>query len=310
MHKFPFLEYFLFKEKKEKGDTLHFPRFEYESSVNVLTKSMTIIQLLGMSYYKNADYDFKGYLFDDNNLYLFFDCSGLQLDGFKMSRNNDLWMVTVDEIINQNKICNFQIEESVTDFFINNNELLYLTDSHGCFFEIPTVLYAGCLRKEYEFKTNFGISTSGVGSLMGNYYYFTDYQNAFKMSGWINENNKGGGLLRCALFLGKMKVPINNPDDNIDESLLTQNIILNMDNSEEQQKAKLLLKISDRDGLWAKDYDSVYLGKIELDDGSLFEDYPLWVIKNYEQQVVLSSHIVDVKSLDDKWSRENEYSTL
>lgn len=311
-HKHPFLEYFLFKNTKENGDSLHFPRFEYTNSVNTVTKGLAVIELLSMSYYKSAKYVFNGYTNDDNNLYLFFDCSGLELDGFKMSRMNDLWMVTMDEIINQQKVCNFSIEHEVLEFFYNNVDLIFLKDCEtGEIYENPTVLYAGCSRKELEFTTTFGVSSSGNDALMGNYYYFTDYKNAVKKAGWLNEPMGCGGLIRCAVFLGKMKVLLNNQDDNVDESKLTQEMLLSNDeNSGEHKNIKLLMRVSDRDGLWTENYDSVYLGKLDLDDGSVFNESPLWVVKSYEQQVVLSSQIIDKKTLDSEWNKDSEYFVL
>lgn len=310
-HKYPFLEYFLFKNTKEKGDSLHFPSFEYTNALNVIEKGVTIIELLCLSYFKDLQFCFKGYTNDNNNVYLFFDCSGLELDGFKMSRMNDLWMTTMDEIINQQKICNFPIEDKVLEFFYNHMELLFLKDTKGNTFENPTVLYAGTSRKQLEFKTTFGISTSGKEALMGNYFYFTDYQNAVKHAGWLNEPAGCGGLIRCAVFLGRMKVCMNNQNDDIDESKLTQDMLLRFDeNSEEYKTVKLLMRVSDRDGFWTENYDSVYLGKMDLDDGSVFNEYPLWVIKDYYQQIVLSSQIIDKKTIDEKWSRNSEYFIL
>ena len=146
---------------------------------------------------------------------------------------------------------------------------------------------------------------------MGNYYYFTDYQNAIKKSGWLNESEGCGCLIRCAVFLDKMKFVRNNPHDKVDESNLTKDILLNCDvNSVEYKNAKLLLRVSDRDGLWTKEYNSVYLGKMELDDGTIFNEHPLWVVKDYEQQVVLSTHIIDKKSLDSEWKRDSVYFVL
>jgi hypothetical protein len=311
VHKHPFLEYFLFKKNKENNEILHFPRFEYTNNVNVVAKGLAVIELLSMSYYKTPSYVFTGYTNDDDNLYLFFDCSGLQLDGFKMSRMNDLWMVTIDELINHQSVCNFPIEDSVTEFFNNNLQLLFLKDNEGKTTEIPSVMYAGVPRKDYSFANTFGVSPAGSDALMGNYYYFTDYQNAIKKSGWLNESAGCGCLIRCAVFLDKMKFVRNNPNDKVDESKLTKDILLNCDeNSAEYKNAKLLLRVSDRDGLWTKEYNSVYLGKMELDDGTIFNEHPLWVVKDYEQQVVLSTHIIDKKSLDSEWKRDSVYFVL
>jgi len=311
IHKYPFLEYFLFKNTPENGDLLHFPKFEYNGHMDAITKSITVIELLALSYHKEAEYVFKGYKNDDSNVYLFFDCSGLKLDGFKMSRMNDLWMVTIDEIVNHGMVCNFAVDESVVSFFKDNSDFLYLKDGDGNIFENPVVAYSGVSRRKLDFLTNFGIPASGNNAVLGNYYYFTDYQNAVKMSGWGSEENMNGGVIRFALFLGNMKVLLNDPNDDADDSLITRNMLLNTDPSSEEYKAvRSLLRISDRDGKWANDYDSVYVGKIDLDDGSVYEDYPLWVVKDYEQQVVLSNHIIDKKTLGRSWSRNEKYFTL
>jgi hypothetical protein len=106
-----------------------------------------------------------------------------------------------------------------------------------------------------------------------------------------------------------MKIPVNNREDRIDESRITQEMLIEYGdiNSKEYNSLKLLMRVSDRDGLWREHYDSVYIGKIELDDGSFFDKYPLWIVKDYEQQVMLSGHIIDKKTLGDEWSREEEY---
>ena len=118
--------------------------------------------------------------------------------------------------------------------------------------------------------------------MFGKYYYFTDYKNAANKEG-IN------GVIRCAVFLGKMKVVRNNTNDVIDESIITQGLLLV---SQDITSIKMFMRISDRDALWTNTYNSVYLGKVELDDGSVFKDYPLWCVKDYEQQTVLSAHII------------------
>jgi hypothetical protein len=279
----PFLEYFLFKEPETSGDFFHFPRFNYIKNMDIFMKSLTIIEIIKFTYNSNENYEFNGYVADDNNLYMFFDCSSFKLDAFKMSRINDLWMVTIDEIINQRKVCNFPIENEVTNFFEKNLELLYLTNETGDFFETPTVLYSSIQPKKIDFTLTFGISPeTNEEALFGKYYYFTDYKNAANKEG-IN------GVIRCAVFLGKMKVVRNNTNDVIDESIITQGLLLV---SQDITSIKMFMRISDRDALWTNTYNSVYLGKVELDDGSVFKDYPLWCVKDYEQQTVLSAHII------------------
>jgi hypothetical protein len=310
IHKHPFLEYFLFKTNKKEEQFL-FPTFEYESTMNVVTKSLTVMEVLCLTYYKNTEYKYKGFFGDNNNLYLFFDCSNLKLDSYNMGRDNDLWLVTIDEIINQESVCNFKIHKSVVDFFRLNSSFLFLTDLSGNQIEIPTVVYSGCSRKKLDFVANFGALREDGYELMGKYYYFTNYQNAIKKFGWLNDEVGCGGLVRYALFLGKMKVPLNQQGDAIDESDATKYMLMHNDeNSADYKKIKMMLRVSDRDGAWTKNYDSVFLGKFDLDDGTVFNDYPLWVIKEWGQQIVLSSHIIDKTTLDKNWSKGADYFIL
>ena len=69
---------------------------------------------------------------------------------------------------------------------------------------------------------------------------------------------------------------------------------------------RLKLRISDRDGEWAQNYDSAYLGRVELDNGELIDD-PVLVVKEYKQQIPLSYHFIDNHTLD---KNSNEYSIM
>ena len=95
------------------------------------------------------------------------------------------------------------------------------------------------------------------------------------------------------------------PNDPNDESEIKKQRIQdpNLNTSQEI----LTLRISDHDGLWATSYDSAYLSNIELDDGSLLEDTPVLVIKEYNQQVPLSCHYIDKTKLHEKFN-PNDYS--
>ena len=67
------------------------------------------------------------------------------------------------------------------------------------------------------------------------------------------------------------------------------------------------MRLTDYDGLWSKNYDSVYIGKVELDNGDKFEEGPLIAIKNYNQQVPLSYHYINSKNIVDKSDKNNLY---
>jgi hypothetical protein len=284
-HKYPFLEYFLYKAVEGDG-VLGFPSFEYVNSVNALAKSILVMESFAKVYSKQGEQCFKGYLNDDANMYIFYDCSSLRLDGFKMQRVNDVWVVTIDEIVNHRKLCDFAINPFVTDFFINRPALLQLSDSDGISYQTPSVVYYGTSRDKLDFTAHFGVPSSGSGGFMGDHFYFTDFQNAVQLTGWWDDDDfgdsarrNGVGIIRCALFTGKMKVAMT-----VDEL--------------------------DDDDEWTLRHDTIYVGRIATADGTPFEDYPLWVSKSYDSQVVLSSHVIQTRNMGEKWSREAVYTTF
>jgi hypothetical protein len=272
-HKHPFLEYFLLKDTAK--DTLFFPQFDYVNSMNVIGTSIGVLERYSACYQQEPNYVYKGYLYEDGRLFVFYDCSGMKLDGFRMSRSNDLWMVTVDEIVNLRHVCGFSVQESVADFFLDHLDFLSLRGKDGRPIESPSVMYHGVARKKLDLATNFGVPSAGKDGEFGDNFYFTDYVNAVRMSGWLPENGgQGGGIVRCAVFLGHMKAPS---------------------------------EATDEDGIWSLNYDSLYIGEVARPDGRLFEEYPLWVIKSYDQQVVLSGQVLDKSVLGPSWSREAKY---
>ena len=176
---------------------------------------------------------------------------------------------------------------------------------------------------------------------MGPFYYFTNYKNAVKMSidSYNNKYNttpnseidtststsssiiqpnvlsnmirnkfmnidKKIGIIRSVIFLGVNKVPTNYPEDEADESYHSS-ILSSIDNENAQ-----INRISDHNGLWTEKYDSVYLGKLLLDNGKFITGIPMWVVKDYNQQLSLSYHYLSSKLLNDEWSENEDYYIL
>ena len=57
------------------------------------------------------------------------------------------------------------------------------------------------------------------------------------------------------------------------------------------------MRITDYDGKWADNYDSVYLGNLELDDGTFLNRQSI-VVREYQQQIPLSYHYIDKETLN------------
>jgi hypothetical protein len=68
------------------------------------------------------------------------------------------------------------------------------------------------------------------------------------------------------------------------------------DELNDQNIERLTIRITDHDGLWSRDYNSVYLGHTELDNGIYLKNTPIFVVKEYEQQCPLSYHYINKKT--------------
>jgi hypothetical protein len=257
------------------------------------------------------------------SLCMFFDlssCRWTTYDG--LLKNDILWFATVDELINKRHICNFSIDNDITEFFIRNQEFLFLKDENNHDYEIPVVAYCGKHESSINFTYIFGNGCRETDTIFGNYYYFTDYVQAIREGGWsingeheykygklITENEYGkykrGGIIRVALFMGKNKMVENLAEDkSIDNSEIKQ---IRLQDEQLHKKEQLLMRITDYDGKWSKEYDSVFLPELLLDNGTKLENTPIMVVKNHEQQQPLSYHWIDKRYLQEKFDEKLQY---
>lgn len=346
--KVPFIQYILQKynsQHKKQPDVIKFPTFNYVKGMDIMSYCQSILDMTFICYSENMKeenkgaYVYKGFTNNNNQFQLFFDCSLYNIDVHKLYRENDLYLTLMDEIVNHQSICNFKIDEEVVDFFMNHPNFVYLVDADEYYIETPIVAYAGCNYNQLEFSSIFGISTSKPESLMGPYYYFTDYQNAIKAGGWVNKEIQNrtkespqtssqtssqkssqkmvdydehgrfikGGLIRFAIFPGNTKVATNCLENSTDKSQITQHMLELDSSTMEYRNARNAIRFSDRDALWTQKYDSVYIGPMGLDNGDTYQEAPVWVLKDYEQQTPLTIHSIDKRTLKETWSREDKY---
>ena len=269
--------------------------------------SLNFIKILWTEFSVDLDKlsNFHGHLLENRTLYLFFDYRPDNEDIFLLLFPVQSF-VLADEIMNHRMVCRATISIDVLDFFTRHNEFLYLENHRGKIYESPVVVYRGTYAENATFMSTFGVACSQSDAVVGPYYYFTDYINAMKQGivpteeqlannefkKYLSADNKykHGSVLRFAVFLGKSKVVLNRPSDNIDESQMKKHLL---SNDETSSMARLTMRISDYDGTWTNQYDSVYVGKVDLDDGCKYMNSPLWVVKDYSQQTFLSSHPID-----------------
>lgn len=269
--KIPFLQYILRKFDKNhetNPDTLTFPTFKYNTLIEVMCMCDTIQKIICVSnHLKPSNYEYKGFLNNKNDFYVFYEIKEDIINTHNLYRTNDLWLVLMDEILNYNKSCNFKIDPDVISFFTKNIIFSYLKDENNEYYETPIVAYIGCKNKEADFITTFGVSKSKKEYLKDSYFYFTDYKNAIRMCGWVDDNINKSCIVRFALFTGITNIIMNLQLN--DESLLDNN------------------------------YDSVYIGNEERS--------PIWGLTNYEQQLPLTCHFIDKKYLGTEYDKKSQY---
>lgn len=284
---FPFLNFLLKNDFETKE--LVFPFFSSnELSSDIISKIMIKLNSMFYNIISDDKYEFKGFYYYKNNIYLFFDFTKCKLIINSIFKASIMWPVLTDEIINKKNVCNIKINSDICNFFNENTDFIFLKDKNEKIYENPSVVYIGKELSKLNFTYIFGTSKPDNNLLFGPYYYFTDFVNAIKQCK-EQKNISKGGIVRFALFTGLTKVILNNISDKIDESNIKKELTSKSNNLYEN----LTQRITDYDGKWAEKYNSVYVGDIELDNGEKMKNTPIYVVKKYEQQIPLSYHFIN-----------------
>ena len=135
---------------------------------------------------------YKGLILDKfDKYYALVNITGIDISGLYLSRNSETWFCLPSEIINQEKICNIDVDEELVELFSDIPELSLLTNlkTNSCYI-IPDVVYTGGEKKTVEFNAVFGKPKTQEYSNSGKYYYFyRSFKDVIKEGGWIK---KGG----------------------------------------------------------------------------------------------------------------------
>lgn len=327
-YKHPFLNFVLCKNPYTQ--TLDFPCISLISqminSEIIITQSELL--LFSILNYVNGDnalnnMEYKGFYIKNNEVYIFFDLSKCNLRTDYVDKKSKVFFCIVDEIVNTKHICNFNMDNSVSLFFLENDMFCFLKNKDNANYEVPVIGYVGKHTSMLNFTYVFGVSKSDNSAILGPYFYFTDYLNAINQGGWskdgkseirhdklLTDNSKGryksGGIIRFALFMDKTKVIQNHSQDDIDESEIKKERL--SDSLLDPQYERLTMRISDHDGNWSKNYDSAFIGNnIELDNGDKLQNTPIIVLKEYNQQVPLSYHYIDKSCLKEVFDNNANY---
>jgi hypothetical protein len=278
-YKYPFLKYLLYKNKAIKK--CYFPPFYItrDSIKDIMPRATNVVNKLLVQ--RLEQLVFCGFKVFDNNIYMFFDVTKCMIKHVELLwSTNNIWFAIIDELVNTKTICNIPIDECVTNLFLKTNELCYLQNRQNENYLLPTIAYVVRDEPKLHFTFVFGVSKSLNSSILGEYYYFTNYKNSLithdDSTNNVSQTLFSRGIVRFALFIENQKMIQNLP----------------IDNSEIQKEEVLLNRISDHNGTWATDYDSAYIGNILLDDGNYLKNTPIVVVRDYDQQVSLSYHYI------------------
>lgn len=273
-NKYPFLQ-FLFHRNilTNTFSFLHYINFDFNNNedfiqnineyiLSFLNKKNIFSTLINENNNNNNNGDFissndivfDGFIEEEENNYLFFNVQKLKDCTF--SKNLQLGLI--DEIINYNKLEQNLIDLEIIEFFQRKNELMYLKNENDEKYEVPTVAYVSKTKNKADFTKMFG-QTIDENGILGNYYYFTNYETAKKKQDEMILNNEYGcGIIKFALFPGIMKTFLL-------KTFMNANYLKEMKEKEMND--------------WIDIYDSCYY----LENG---ED-PIWVIKDFSQQTPL-----------------------
>ena len=264
----PFLEYLL--HKTSDGRRLLFPVIDAviqdTSHAIYVTSTYLHDNLIKTSTESVRSVIFKGFRLFRDELYVFYHST-------RRDFTSSFEFCLIDEIINTFLVYHYHIDNTVTRLFLDNQPLLFLTNKAGMCYETPVAGYILCEPSRANYVYIFGPNKAGGDMMFGEYYYFT------------TDSISDSSSVKFALFIGKCLVKQNLIDDMRDTSAVRKYIVDNCLFS--CKRYYLTSRITDYDGTWTDNYDSVYLGHLELDDGMVWNKNMI-VVKEYGQFTRLS----------------------
>jgi hypothetical protein len=319
----PFLEFLLYLDgmsTDKGGHKLTFPYILSKHTKSGLVDQCTV-PLSALFGLKERDIDsvvkYNGYIYNkrEKQCTLFFNNfyeieKGIPFLGAK----NRWWWTLSSEIFNARVMMNYQISDSVISFFSNHPSIMHLK-LHGRVLESPSALYSGKHFNYISYMGAFGIKKSSIRAHFGPYYYSGDFIGTMRYSCYsmgfephvldngtsltVNQYGKHskGGIVRFAVFLGRCRAFFLNSDEDRSE------LSMYWANTDRFVKAKLALR--DINGDWTFAFNSAYVGEYTLKIGDKSKTrIPGWTIKDYDNQIPLSYHDINMDNVPDEYDPE------
>lgn len=293
----PFLQYLLYKYPDNVLNQMVFPFIKYKQG-NVLNLASNYIKSIS-----DKKLECKGFIENNNNLYLFYNISesiDFAIQEIKLKTKDDVfWWALLDEICNHKSLLNIPIHPSVYQIFLNNPALLYIKYNESRV-EIPIVAYYGNYYKYIPTVAAMGQQAVSPINKKNSMFYFSSFRKAIRFGMWspyytvkylnntsitdVDGRYNMGGIIRYALFLGKSKVPLDEPYE------------------------KLASIISNTD--WISNYQSLVIGSTDFDHKKLSIN-PEYILLQTNQSISLSYHKINDKTVKPNWDPlYDKYSIL
>ena len=312
----PFLEFLLYMQgsAREKKGT----RFVFPYIISRHTKAGLVDQCRPALLALFADMDevkYVGYVYEKSQrrCTLFFNKIYNQPSGgipFMRTDNRWFWALS-SEIFNERQTMHCAISDDVVSFFNRHLGVMKLT-LNGRVLESPSALYAGKHFNYVSYMAEFGMKKASTRAHFGPYYYFVGFNGAMRYACYsmgfephvlddgtvltVNEHGKHtrGGLVRFAVFLGRCRAFFMNGEEDRSE--------LSMFWADQDPFVKAKLALRDINGNWTQAFHSAYVGEYEMSIGGNTKNrIPNWTIKDYDNQIPLSCHEIDMKSVPNEY---------
>ena len=329
----PFLEFLLYLGGNKKD--VQTPQLTFPYILSKHTKSGLVEQCSAPLHalFDEHTIRYSGYIHNkrENRCVLFFSQSRDDNEESRipfMSSTNRWWWTLSSEIFNDRQMMNCPVSESVVEFFNRNPELMILK-SNGRTLESPIACYAGKHFNYVSYMAAFGMKKASTRAHFGPYYYFVGFLDSMKHACYSiraphTENTRGkhkkqlqfnphvladgtrlnvnqygkhtrGGIARFAVFLGRCRAFFMNGEEDRSE--------LSMFWAKQDPLVMSKLALRDINGDWTRYFNSAYVGEYEFDapDERNAKRAAGWTIKEYDNQIPLSCHEIDMSTVPDEY---------
>jgi hypothetical protein len=269
----------------------------------VVEKLQKMLHDMGCNGNKIDDNMFKGIVYDHlERPYALVNITGIDISGLKIYRTMSSWFILPSEIINTGEVCNIPIEEMATELFTRLPELALLTNiKNDDKYMIPDVVYTGGDHKNIVFNSVFGNNKSKEYESCGDYYYFyRSFNDSIKDGGW----NKYGGN---RYINNNIKSHYSSPSNRVlVENEYGRYVRGGINRYALFSEGKIHIETNNVFSLTDKDINSVYLEPvIIICYSNEHEIKPDILVKDYDNFVSLTYHILDKSTLGEKYIYEN-----